>query len=492
MATSIGSISSAGLGSGLDVNSIITQLMAVEKTPLTLLQDQATDLNAKLSSFGKLQSNFSTMRDKANALISPTLWSGTTATSSDTSVAKVSTSSTASVGSYALEVSRLATGQSVTSSTLASSSATLSAGTLTIELGTWTGGTEANGWTPSGFDAKSGASAVSIDIADGATSLSAIRDKINAAGAGVVASIVNDASGARLSIRSKDTGAENAFRITATEAVDDGDAATGLSALAYDPLAGNSAMTRTTRAGNAEATINGIAVSSSSNTLTNVIDGLTVTLQKTTAANTPTQIDVTADTASIKTAITDFVSAFNTVASYIRTQTAYNAESKTGGTLQGDQGTLAIQNQLRAVLNQGSTASSKYSRLSDIGISMKSDGTLEVSTTKLDNALAGDLGELKKLFATDGSDTESSGFVRRFKRLADAALGAEGTFETRTNSIKTNVTRNSKSQEAMQLRLDQTEARLRKQYTALDTTMSKLNTLGNYVTQQVNKWNSSS
>jgi flagellar hook-associated protein 2 len=487
MATSVsgvGSISSAGIGSGLDVASIVTQLMAVEQRPLTLLQDQASSLNSRLSNVGKMQGYFSTLRDTSNALTSTTLWGSTIATSADTAAVKVSTSTGAVAGNYAVNVSRLAVGQTVTSTALASSSSTLSEGTLTIELGSYGSGDPA-----ADFSTKSGSSALSIAIGPGETSLAGIRDKINAAGAGVTATLVTDASGTRLSLRSKDTGAENAFRVSVTETSDDGDPATGLSSLAYDATATSSAMARTTSAANANLTINGIAVTSASNTLSNVVDGLTLTLAKTTTSDV--DVSVAEDTASVKTAVTNFVSAFNTLASFIRTQTAYNADSKSGGALQGDSATLSLQNQLRGVLNEGSSASSTWSRLSDIGIAIKSDGTLETNDTKLDNAL-GNLPELKKLLSTDGTTTGESGFVRRFKRVADAALGNDGVFESRSAGIRSSVARNSKSQEAMQLRLTQTEARLRSQYSALDTKMASLNNLSSYMTQQITQMNKSS
>jgi flagellar hook-associated protein 2 len=486
MTTSVsgtGSISSAGIGSGLDVTSIVTNLMAVEQRPLTQLQTQATALSTRLSTVGKMQGYFAALQTKANALTSTTLWSGTLATSSDTAAVKVSTGTNAAAGSYAVAVSRLAVGQTVTGSTLAGSSSTLSAGSLTIELGSYGAGNPA-----AGFTAKSGATAVTIAIGSGETSLTALRDKINAAGAGVSASIVSDASGARLSLRSKDTGAENAFRISVAETSDDGVAATGLSSLAYDATTTTSPMNRTTQAANAELTVNGIALSSASNTLNNVVDGLTLSLQKTTTSDV--EVDVAADTASVKTAVTDFVSAFNTLATYIGAQTAYNADSKTAGALQGDQATLALQHQLRAVINQGSSASSTWTRLSDMGLSLKSDGTLNTDATKLDNAL-GNLVELKKLLATDGATSAESGFVRRFKNLADAALGSTGVFQSRTDSIQASVTRNSKSQDAMEKRLTLTEARLRAQYSALDTKMATLNNLSAYMTQQITQYNKS-
>lgn len=484
MATSVsgvGSISSTGIGSGLDVASILNSLMAVEQRPLNLLQTAATTLSSKLSNVGKLQGYFSTLRDKASALSAPTLWSATTATSADTAAVKVSTGTNAVAGNYAVNVSRLAVGQTATSTASANATSTLGEGILSIELGSWGTGEPA-----AGFTAKSGSSPVSISIGAGETSLSAIRDKINNANAGVSATLVSDASGTRLSLRSRETGAENAFRISVSETTPDGDAATGLSALGYDASLADSPMARTTNAANAELTVNGIALSSASNTLSNVVDGLTLNLIKPT--NGDVDVGVATDTASVKTAITDFVSAFNTLAGFIRTQTAYNADSKAAGALQGDQSTLSLQSQLRAVLNEGSTASSAWSRLSDIGLVLKSDGTLETNATKLDNSL-GRLDELKKLMAGDGSSTAEIGFGRRFKNLADAALGSGGVFETRNTSLQTSLTRNSKTQDAMQLRLDKTRLRLQAQYSALDTKMASLSNLSSYMNQQISQMN---
>ena len=479
--TGVGSITSTGIGSGLDVASILSKLMAIEQRPLTLLQSQASSLNTRLSNVGKMQGYFSALRDKSNALTGTALWGGTIATSADTTAVKVSTSTGAVAGNYAVNVARLAVGQTVTGAALASSAATLGEGTLTIELGAYGSGDPA-----ADFTAKSGSSALTITIGTGETSLAGIRDKINSAGAGVSATLVTDASGTRLSLRSKETGAENAFRISVAETADNGDPASGLSALAYDATVAASPMSRTTSAANASLTINGIAVTAASNTLSNVVDGLTLTLLKATTGDV--DVGVTDDTASVKTAVTDFVSAFNTLASFIRTQTAYNTDDKAGGALQGDSATLALQNQLRGVLNEGSSASSTWSRLSDIGLGLKSDGTLETNETKLGNAL-GNLSELKKLLATDGGTTGESGFVRRFKRLADAALGSDGVFESRSAGIRASVSRNGKSQEAMQERLNHTEARLRAQYSALDTKMATLSNLSSYMTQQITQMN---
>ncbi|MBI3367558.1 MAG: flagellar filament capping protein FliD [Burkholderiales bacterium] len=175
----------------------------------------------------------------------------------------------------------------------------------------------------------------------------------------------------------------------------------------------------------------------------------------------------------------------------MHTQMAYNADSKTGGSLQGDQTAVQLQRTLREALNMASTASTTFKTMSDIGITMKADGTLETSATKLDNSL-GNLTELKKLLSADGALPEDIGFARRWKNLADAALGSEGAFESRNASLSARLAVNTKAQDAMSQRLAQTESRLRAQYNALDTKMAQLNGLSGYLTQQLTAMNKSS
>jgi flagellar hook-associated protein 2 len=469
-------ITSTGIGSGLDVNAIVTELMAIESRPLTLLQRSESDLNTQLSAIGTLQGRMSALRDASNALTSVSLWNGTTASSSNAAAVKVSSTSGAAVGSYSVQVQSLASRQNIYSQAFASSSAAVGDGSMTIELGTWTG---------SSFAADGTKTPVSISIGPGETSLSAIRDKINGANAGVTATIITDANGARLSIASKDTGAVNGFRITATETTDDGSATTGLSTLGFTSTAG-SPMTRSQSAANATATINGISVSSASNTLDGVADGLTLTLLQTTT--TAADVRVASDTDTIKKSIETFVTAFNDVANYIRDQTKYNADTKVGGTLQGDRLTTSLQAQLRAIVNEGSSASGTFQRLTDVGISFTTTGTLSINGTKLNEAL-GNLPELRKVLANDGGDSASSGFVDRFKDFATSMLGSDGAFENRNKSLKGQLSLNAKSQESMERRLAQTEERLRRQYQALDTAMSQLNGTSSYLTQQLDMLN---
>jgi flagellar hook-associated protein 2 len=466
-------ISSLGVGSGLNSEGIISALMAVERKPIDLLGQATAGIKTQLSSIGKMQSLVAAMRDKAGAISSVSLWGQTALSSADPTVVSGSSANGAAAGRYSVTVQSLAASQTSTSGVFASSSDTLSEGSLTIELGSWSG---------TSFTGKSGGSPVSVNIGAGETSLTAIRDKINAAGAGVTASIVNDANGARLSLRSAETGEENGFRVTAAETADDGNAATGLSALGYDAAVVGTPMTLNQAAANATAQVNGIDVESTTNTLAGVADGVTLTLGKVSA--TPVEVTISDDNEAVKTAITEFVGAFNELANYIKDQTKYNADSKTGGPLQGDRTVIGLQWQLRGVLNQGSTASSTWSVLSEVGISMKADGTLGVTSSTLDDALENPE-ELRKLLATDGADSGSSGFMDRFKDIGNNVLGAEGSLETLEASLNSRVNRNDDRQEQMETRLERTEARIRAQYEALDTSMAKLNALSSYVTQQL-------
>lgn len=461
------SITSLGVGSGLDAEGIISKLMQVESQPLQQLQKQESALKTQLSSFGQMKSLFADLQSASSALSSISLWNQTAATSSDTSTITATSASGAAAGSYSIAVSALATGQTVTSGAYATSDTVVGTGTLTIQLGAYSGGTPPTTFTPGST------AAVNVTIDSAHSSLASIRDQINLANAGVTASIINDASGARLSIRSSSTGANSAFQITSSGT---------LSALNYDATNAGSPMTRTETAQNAQATINGIAVSSATNTLTNVVDGLTLNLAKTTTS--PVTVTVGADTDAIHKSIDGFVKAFNALASYIHDQTKYDAASKTGGPLQGNRTAVSMQNQLRAVLNQASSASSVFGTLSDIGITMGTDGTLSTNSTKLGNAL-NNLPELRKVLATDSGIDASSGFMVRYNKLATSVLDISGALSSATDGLSSRIKTYDQQQDDMNTRLAATEARLRAQYQALDTQMAQMSGLSSYLTNQL-------
>jgi flagellar hook-associated protein 2 len=465
-------ITSLGIGSGLDINSMVEQLVALERRPLSQMRSDASRLQTQVSSYGKMQGLFSALQDASNALTSGTLWAKTTATSSDETVATVKAGTGAAAGSVEVQVATLARSQTASSQDLfADSSALVGAGTLTLAVGAWDAG--ATNFTP-----KAGSTAVDITVTATDT-LATLRDKINAAGAGVSASIVTDASGSRLALRSSASGAENGFRVGVAD--DDGDNgnAAGLSRLAFDPP--NGGRMQLAQAGvNATATVNGIAITSASNELTGAVPGLTITLKKEGAS---TELSMAADREAISNAVKTFAEAYSALAKYIAEQTKFDATSKTGGPLQGDSSATGLLARLRGVLNLPSGAAAAFPRLSDIGLEQQRDGTLKVDETKLASAM-GDLAELKKAFSnTDTGTPANDGFARRYAQLAQQVLGVDGSLTTRQDGLQKLISRNGDDQARLEDRVERFRTRLVAQYTAMDANLSRLNALSSYVNQ---------
>jgi flagellar hook-associated protein 2 len=470
------SITSLGIGSGIDINTMVSQLVALERRPLEQMRAEASRLQTQVSSFGKMQSLMATLQDAANALASNTLWARSTATSSDDTRVSPVGGGNAAPGNYAVSVSALAAPQTLASASAFGAAADLvGAGTLTIELGTWDAGTTA-------FTPKAGGSAVSVTVSETDTLLT-LRDKINAAGAGVQASIVSDASGARLALRSSASGVDNGFRIAAGD-VDGNDLdAAGLSRLAFDPPAGTTGMLYAQAASNASASVNGIAVQTAGNELTDVIDGMTLRLRQTTG--TPVDVAVAADREAIKTAITAFADAYNELARFVGEQTRYDAGAGRGGPLQGDSAATGLLSRMRALVGQASGASASLGRLSDVGLELQRDGTLKINGAKLDDALT-DLPELKKAFANnDPLAPADAGFARRFAALATQTLGIDGSLTTRSEGLKKLISVNSDKQQRLEDRVERFQERLVAQFTAMDANLSRLQALQSYVSQQL-------
>lgn len=474
-------ISSIGIGSGLDINSVITQLMAAERVPLTKLETESTTLQTKLSTYGKVQSAISTMRDAAATLAKSDTWGRTTGTSSDASAVGVTTTSSTKPGQYSINVQRLASGQSNVTGNFASPDALVGEGTLHIQLGTWNAGQTA--FTPAG-------SVVDITAGPPAQSLAELRDKINSSNAGVTASVLTDANGSRLVIRSSATGEANGFKVSVDDIDGNNTNGVGLSALAFDPSVGVVTMAQALAAANASITLNGLSISSTSNTLTNVIDGLSVTLSKTTSS--PVQLTAAQDTTSIRKSIDSFVTAYNDLNKLLADQTKYDPNNKKRDNLQGDSAAVSIRAQIRSTLGQTSGASSMFSRLSEVGFDVQTDGSIKINETKLSNGMA-NMSELAKVFSTSDTITPTNdGIATRLRKLADTMLSADGTLKTRTEGLQKSIDLNKDRQDQFTERLADIEKRLRSQYTALDAQMGKLNGLSSYWTQQMAQYNKAS
>lgn len=479
-------LSSPGIGSGLDVRSIVSQLMAIERQPLNALATSTKKSQDQLSAYGKLSSAMSTLRDAARKLSDLPTWNATTVTSSKPEAVKVSSDGSAPPGAYAVQVTRLAAAQTVsTASTYATPADEVGTGTITIELGTWN-------TARTSFTAKDGSSPAAIRITPTGDSLEQVRDAINGAQAGVTASIVTDANGARLSVRSTETGAENGFRISVNDDDgDDGDAA-GLSNLSYLGSATATRMTHHLAAANALATVNGIEVQSKNNRFADVVDGLTIDVAQTTTA--AVDVTVARDTESIKKQITDFATAYNDLVKLMRDQTktatpgADGAAGSAGGVLGTDASAKGLLNQLRTLAGGSSAASTAFTRLADIGLEPQRDGSLKVSDTKLTAAMAR-LDDLKTFFSRNESDDSADGFGQLFKSFATERLDDDGTVGARSKALQSRIDGDAKRRQQLEQRLALTEKRLTEQYARLDTATAKLSTLQNYVTQQIAAWN---
>jgi flagellar hook-associated protein 2 len=468
-------ISSTGLGSGLDVTSIISQLSALEKQPLKALQTKATNLQTQLSTMGQIQSQVSALSSAALKLGSVLGWRGTTATSSNTAAVTVSASTGATAASYNVEVVKLAKAQSlalpisVGSPALPAAADQLGYGTLSIKVGT--------------------KDAITVDIADGQGSLAQIAAKINStANIGVTASVLSDGSGkVNLLIRAKDTGTDAGFTIGVTEGTGGTvSLPSNLSRLSY--TTGNFAMTQNQAAQNAEATVNGVTVTGQKNTLTDVVGGLSMTLAQVTTA--PVEVEVAKDTASINKNLQDFMTAYNDLNATLSDATKYDAATKTAGAFQGDSAATGLQRALRSLMGSTTTTGSTYSRLADVGITAQLGGALTMDNTKM-NAAFGDIENLQKLFTNFGGTDATNGFGLRIKNFASGLLAATGTVTNKTAAVQKALDNNAADQTKVNTRATLLEERLKKQYSALDTKMASLTALNSYVAQQVTTWNKS-
>lgn len=493
-------ISSLGIGSQLDANGIITQLVALEKQPLQVLQAKAATVQARISAFGQIKAQFSALNDVVSRIAASSAWVSRSASSSNTSAATITATTSAAPTSFTLDVDQLAQAQSVSSATIAAGAA-VGAGTLTLRQGSW----DAAGTT---FTPATGKSDVAITITASDT-VSTVAAKINSANAGVTATAFNDGTNDRLLIKSSATGVSGGFRIQVTD--DDGtdtdDA--GLSRLAFDPATLNPATSAPygmAAAGlpvqsgqDAKARINGLTVTSSTNTLTGNIPGVTVSLLATTTTGygTPGEVknsvtmNVRNDTSTAIKNVQSFVDAYNAVAQSLTDLTKYDATTKTAAPFQGDAVVVGLQSILRNMVGSINGGGGAYQRLSDIGVAMQRDGTLAINSAKL-GAAANNGTALQDLFTADNANPLLDGFAVKFAAFTKGALATSGMITNASKALDTELLTNGKEQDRVNQRAAATEARLRKQYSALDARMGQLTALGNYVNQQVTIWNKAS
>jgi flagellar hook-associated protein 2 len=402
------SITSPGIGSGLDINSLVSQLVDAEKKPQTdRLDTKEAELQARLSAFGTLKGALSSLQSSLSGLTSLSTYRGRTATSSDTDVLTATAGTTAAAGNYQISLTGLATGHKLATDPVNQPGARFDAvtdimgtGTLTFKFGTTAYDKDTDTYTS--FEQNAEQPSYTVEIKDG--SLQGIRDAINGADMGITASIIFDGTYQRLALSADDTGAANSLEITVEDNDGNNTDASGLSLLAFNSAATN--MTQTQAAQDTQGlSIDGIAVSSASNTLTDVINGLTVNLLEPGSST----LAVEYDKDSVSSAVSSFVDKYNGLISTINDLSSYDVDTGEAGLLNGDGVLRSVDAQVRRVFSQiVNGLNGPYRQLADIGITRNaSDGSLVLDNTKLEAAIDDDFDAIAGMFTAYGSTTDS-------------------------------------------------------------------------------------
>lgn len=442
-------------GSTIDVNSIVSQLVAAERAPLDArITRQQNTIDTQISALGALKGAMSTLQTTLSGLKSLSAFQTRSAASSAENVFKASATSAAASGTYSVEVTSLATAHKLSSNAFAAgSAATVGTGTLTLSVGT---------------------QSFSVDIGAGNNTLAGIRDAINGSSAnkGVQATIVQAVDGARIVLTARDTGAANSLKVTTSG----GDG--GLSALVYDPGTTTNLVEKQAAA-DAELKVEGFTVHSASNTVTNAIDGITINLLAA-APNTVNSLVVSNDTKTSTDRIKKFVTDYNNLAVMVRQLGKYDATNSTAGPLIGDSMLRSIDSTVRSGASSSvASATQGFDSLAAIGIKTSSDGTLVVDDTKLSAALSSNFDAVGQLFgATDG-------VAARIYKSLDSYLGSKASLDTRTSTLQSRKRALTKESDDVDARMTQIEARYRAQFSALDSMLSSMQTTSAFLTKQL-------
>ena len=442
------SITSLGVGSGLDLTGLLDQLEKAERGKLEPLVRQQRSYEAKISAFGRLEGALSAFRVAAQGVAEVEAFTGVKV-STNGDVLSASGTDEAQPGTYQVTVHDRAKAYSIATQGVADSTVELGAGTLTL--------TQQNG------------EVMEINVAAAESSLEAVRDAINAADGGIAASIVNDGSGSpyRLVLAARDTGTE----ATISQVDFTGDLAASLS------LDGTTEVS----ARDASLTVNGIAISSQSNTVEGAIQGVTLNL-----AEVGTQsLSVARDDKASKSAVKSFVEAYNKLETTIDSLTSYDSESGNGGALLGNSTLRSVEARLRSVM-QSVLPGDGLSRLQDLGISLQKDGSLELDEDALDGLLASRNADVAAFFAGDGDD---AGFAGRVDGMLEGILSARGLLSTATGGLETSIESLGRRYEQVERSIGQTMERYRTQFSKLDSMIATMNSTSQYLTQQFDMMN---
>ncbi|NUS38726.1 MAG: flagellar filament capping protein FliD [Lysobacter sp.] len=438
-------LSSPGIGSGLDVNSLVNQLIGAERAPTDnrLNRDQSI-ARTQISAFGMLSSVLSGLQTALDAFKDIGADPSRKTTVADGAGFTASALTTARLGTYGVRVEKLASAQKLQSAAVVSTTQ-VGYGRLTIQVGT----------DP----------AVNVDIAQGQGTLANIRDAINAAtgSQGVGASIVHGTAGDVLVLTSSRTGASSALTITTSG---------GDGKLSVLTTGTGGTMTQVTAASDAEVWVDGVQRISASNHLTDLIDGVTLDLTK---AQTGLSFNLTiaADPSSLHTRVDAFVKAYNSAIGTLRTQSAAGGKDSMAGPLSGDATPRAIIQALRSAMGID------YANMATLGLTTAVDGTLTLDGTKLDATLATDPGAVRRSFG------DSATYATKLRGTLTAYTGDTGVIASRTTALNASLKRIDDQRAALDRRMALLDADYRRQFTALDSMMAQMQSTSSFLAKQL-------
>lgn len=450
--------SSLGIGSGMDINGIVNQLIAAEGQPqFAAVTRQETAAKAQLSGLGSLKSALSTFQTAVRKLKDSSLFKTHQAFSANESILKVSASAGSVAGSYSVEVVHLAKAQkSIAAAEFSGATEVVGNGELTFSVGTKT--------------------PFSITIDNTNNTLAGIRDAINSASDnnGVTASIVNanDSAGnavSKLVLTAKDTGKANEF----TVAVSGGDA--GLNRLDSATPANYTGVA----AADAEIRIDGLTALRSSNQISDVLQGVTLNLQSA-AEGTNVNVDIKLDSQAIKQVVTDFVTAYNGFIGAADKLGKVATDGGSNGALVGDSTLRSIRNELRQQTSSVvSSAPNDFNTLKTIGIDIDRYGVMTLDAAKLEKALSSNLSAVSDIFASD------NGVANKLDEKVRQYLQTGGPLDTRQSSLQKQLTSLGKRRENIQLHLDNLQKNYQKQFIAMDVAVGRFQATGSFLTNQL-------
>ena len=444
-------------GSQIDVQSLVSQLVAADRaTPDAQIARDSTKVTTQISAIGQLMGSMSSFRSALSSLKTVDVFSTRSATSSDTTVLTASANAKAVPGTYSIDVEQLATAQQISSKAFGGgSTTTVGTGTLAVTLGTKT------------FNVV-----VSTDNA----SLAGIRDSINGAAdnPGVRATIVQGSDGAHLVLSSSVTGAANA--ISVAQSGGDG----GLAALTYS-AASPSNYSIIQAAQDAKLHVANVTVTSATNTVSDAIDGVTLTLKKVTGEDDdPLTLTIGYDKDAVSNRINNFVSAYNALEKQIASLRSYNPDTKAAGPMLGDSLLSGIENELRSSISTNVPGQpAGFQSLSSIGITTQADGTLAADNSKLQTALSGNFDAVGQLFGSQ------NGVAARMFKQVDDRLKSGGTIDSRSKNLVQQQTDISKRKDQLDERMKAVQQSYLQQFTKLDTLLSQLQVTSSYLSQQI-------